>query len=69
MSQDPMRKGPWAPLSHEQKQIVATIKEQGDQLWKYFDNLGNSRELSLAKTRLEEAVMWAVKDATSPEKA
>jgi hypothetical protein len=30
----------------------------------YIEALGQSRELSLAKTKIEEAVMWAVKHIT-----
>lgn len=30
-----------------------------------IEGLGNSRELSLAKTKIEEAVMWAVKHITA----
>jgi len=29
------------------------------------NQLGNNRELSLAKTKIEEAVMWAVKHITA----
>lgn len=29
-----------------------------------IDSIGQSRELSLAKTKIEEAVMWAVKHVT-----
>jgi hypothetical protein len=29
-----------------------------------MDNIGQSRELSLAKIKIEEAVMWAVKHIT-----
>lgn len=36
----------------------------GLDLHQFMDSLGDSRELSLAKTRVEEAVMWAVKHLT-----
>jgi len=40
------------------------IKDDGLALHQYFESLGASRELSVAKTKIEEAVMWAVKHLT-----
>jgi hypothetical protein len=51
-------------LSHTEKIQMQEIKDKGLDLFKYFDALGQSRELSLAKTKVEEAVMWAVKHLT-----
>ena len=47
----------------EQNQIVA-IKDRGVEFYRLLVELGDSRELSLAKTRLEEAVMWATRHVT-----
>ena len=47
----------------EQAQMVA-VKGNAASLYGFFCTLGNSRELSLAKTKLEEAVMWATKHIT-----
>jgi len=47
----------------EQAQIVA-VKGNAASLLGFLVTLGNSRELSLAKTKLEESVMWAVKHIT-----
>ena len=52
-------------LSDADKANIQSIKDNGMMLWLFCDNLGNSRELSLAKTKIEEAVMWAVKSITS----
>ena len=37
------------------------VKDLGLEMYKLLDHIGSSRELSLAKTKVEEAVMWAVK--------
>jgi len=47
----------------EQAQMVA-VKGNAASLYGFLGTLGNSRELSLAKTKLEEAVMWATKHIT-----
>lgn len=51
-------------LTDEEKAQMQRVKDLGRQLHEFLDSLGDSRELSLAKTRLEEAVMWAVKHLT-----
>lgn len=51
-------------LSDEEKAQMMAIKDMGLQFIGYCDGLGQSRELSLAKTKIEEAVMWAVKSIT-----
>ena len=51
-------------LSEDEKAHMQTIKDQGLKFYAYLENLGQSRELSLAKTKIEEAVMWAVKHLT-----
>jgi hypothetical protein len=51
-------------LTDDEKSAMQTIKDQGLALWNVFDNIGQSREMSLAKTKIEEAVMWAVKHLT-----
>jgi phosphoribosylaminoimidazole-succinocarboxamide synthase len=43
------------------------IKTMGNHLYAMIDGLGASREISLAKTKLEEAVMWASKHITAPK--
>ena len=43
---------------------MLAIKDMGKAFIVNCDNLGSSRELSLAKTKIEEAVFWAVKHLT-----
>lgn len=52
-------------LSDEEKAAMQKIKDDGLALHDFFTSLGASRELSLAKTKIEEAVMWAVKHITA----
>ncbi|WP_226018646.1 winged helix-turn-helix domain-containing protein [Novosphingobium sp. FKTRR1] len=59
-----MRHG-YRVLSDEEKASMQQIKDNGLVLHEIFTALGGSRELSIAKTKLEEAVMWAVKHITA----
>jgi hypothetical protein len=51
-------------LNDDEKAQMLTVKDQGLQFHAYCQSLGKSRELSLAQTKIEEAVMWAVKHIT-----
>lgn len=51
-------------LTTEEKANMQTIKDLGLGFYKTCEEIGQSRELSLAKTKIEEAVMWAVKHIT-----
>lgn len=51
-------------LSDDEKMYMKHIKDAGLEFHNMLDALGQSRELSLAKTKIEEAVMWAVKHIT-----
>ena len=51
-------------LTDAEKAAMLKIKDDGRALHTYFASLGKSRELSLAQTKIEEAVMWAVKHVT-----
>jgi hypothetical protein len=51
-------------LGDDEKRQVLTIKDMGLHFIEYCNAIGQSRELSLAKTKIEEAVMWAVKHVT-----
>ena len=61
---DPLRKEYRTLLDHEKEQL-AKMKDTAQFLYNDFEELGPSREISLAQTRLEEAVMWATKAVTS----
>ena len=52
-------------LSEEEKQAMKQIEDMGLAMHELIESIGQSRELSLAKTKIEEAVMWAVKHLTN----
>lgn len=51
-------------LSDAEKAQMQAIKDKGLELHELIKGIGTSRELSLAATKTEEAVMWAVKHIT-----
>ena len=51
-------------LSDAEKEDVRAIKEKAAIFYDHVGILAASRETSLAKTKIEEAVMWAVKAIT-----
>jgi len=54
-------------LNDAEKLAMQQVKDKGLEFWFMLDEIGGpsgSREISLAKTKIEEAVMWAVKDIT-----
>lgn len=51
-------------LTDTEKAQMQAIKDKGLELHDLIEGIGASRELSLAKTKTEEAVMWAVKYLT-----
>jgi len=63
---DPMRHQ-YRELSDDEKEVVAKIKDLGQTFLDYVNTLGvaNSRECAIARTKMEEAVMWAVKAVTA----
>jgi hypothetical protein len=52
-------------LSDAEKEQMRLIKDLGLEFITCVERLGSSRELSIAKTKIEEAVMWAVKHVTA----
>jgi hypothetical protein len=52
-------------LSDAEKANMQSIKDLGLEFHTFIEGMGNSREISLAKTKIEEAVMWAVKHITA----
>lgn len=71
-SAQPMRHS-YRVLTDEEKKRVAELKDIGDRFLMMLHVIGNtgaeermaSRELSIAQTKIEEAVMWAVKHVTA----
>lgn len=51
-------------LSDDEKKQMQEIKDLGLKFHTMVAGVGESRELSIAKTKIEEAVMWAVKHIT-----
>lgn len=52
-------------LSDAEKAAMVAIKDAGAALLNLITEAGSSRELSIARTKTEEAVMWAVKHLTA----
>lgn len=52
-------------LGEEEVSQLHAIRAKANELMDLFEKCGPSRENSLAKTKLEEAVMWAVKGITA----
>lgn len=52
-------------LSDAEKMMMQAIKDKGMELHVMLSALDPTREVSIAKTKLEEAVMWAVKHITA----
>lgn len=52
-------------LSEEEKKLMVEVKDLGQAFLDKIASIGGSRELSLARTKAEEAVMWAVKHITA----
>jgi hypothetical protein len=51
-------------LNEDEKAAMKDLKDAGLLFHQLCDRIGASREMSLAKTKIEEAVMWAVKHIT-----
>jgi hypothetical protein len=51
-------------LTEGEKATMKAVKDKGLELHDLIKSVGHSRELSLAATKTEEAVMWAVKHIT-----
>ena len=51
-------------LNETEKRQMLEIKDMGLAFIEKCNEVGKSRELSLAITKIEEAVMWAVKSIT-----
>jgi hypothetical protein len=55
----------YKPLDESQKARIEQIKDEAEKLHESFDwAIGDKRMIALAKTNLEQAVMWAIKAIT-----
>jgi hypothetical protein len=63
MTRDTFRRE-YKALSAEEKAVVDSIKAKADILEKEIEKTAPNRMQALAFTKLEEAVMWAVKAIT-----
>lgn len=52
-------------LNDAEKAQMLAIKDIGASFLALCDQIGASREMALAKTNVEQAVMWAVKHVTA----
>ncbi|MDF2140828.1 hypothetical protein [Paenirhodobacter sp. CAU 1674] len=52
-------------LTDQEKAQMVAIKDLGAAFLAKCDEIGTSRELAIAKTNAEQAVMWAVKHVTA----
>jgi hypothetical protein len=55
-------------LNEQEKQILEDVKNKAQELYDILENVAtptNGRYIALAKTTLEESVMWGVKGITS----
>ncbi|MGX9855814.1 Acb2/Tad1 domain-containing protein [Limimaricola variabilis] len=52
-------------LTDDEKAQMVELKDLGAAFLAKCDEIGQSREMSLAKTNAEQAVMWAVKHVTA----
>lgn len=62
----PIGRPDYRALTEDQKARLVAVKDSGAEFLALCDTLGASRELSIAKTNIEQAVMWAVKGITRP---
>ena len=51
-------------LSDDEKATMQELKDRGLAFWEFLDSIGTSREISLAKTHVEDAVMRGVREIT-----
>ena len=52
-------------LTEDEKAHVENVKTAAEELYAHIEAMPDGREKSVAKTKLEESVMWAVKGITA----
>jgi hypothetical protein len=63
--EDVVRKTPLRALTAEEQAQVASFKDIAQEWLDLIDTLPLTRELAVAKTNVEQALMWTVKGITS----
>ena len=51
-------------LTDKEKELMNQIKDKGLEFLELVGTMDHTRETALAKTKIEESVMWAVKEIT-----
>lgn len=51
----------YAPLQEEAQALIKEVKEKAEELHTLMCSYHNTRHTSLAKTKLEESIMWFTK--------
>ena len=64
MNDDKEMRLKYPQLFDAEKSAMLRLKTEAAALHAFIDGLGEGCELSLAKTKIEEAVMWATKHIT-----
>lgn len=62
---DVARKTPLRPLTPEEQAQVASQRDIAQEWIDLLETVPLSREIALAKTKIEEALFWAVKGLTT----
>ena len=58
----------YKPTTVEMSAFILKLKEKAEELYSILDEAAtpnNGREIALAKTNLEQSIMWAVKGLTA----
>ena len=61
MTENNVMRTEYRKLNETEVRQINEVKKLGTHFHAYLEGIGASREISLAKTKIEEAVMWAVK--------
>jgi len=64
MSVDNTMRHTYRTLTADEKEQMQALKDAGLALYELLDSLDGGREITLAKAKVEEAVMWGVKAIT-----
>lgn len=60
IDEDDVMRVQYRPLDEHEKARMLRIKTAGQEMLNILDAFGNSAELTIARTKVVEAVMWAI---------